>query len=76
MKKYVYFYHAVGTLWGDVKEAKHGIVKLNDKIDAADKYAMFSRTIEKELLEEVKKHGWYMKKFENTNLQFLHEVDE
>ena len=76
MTKYVYFYRVVGYGTGGTQNAKHGVVKLNDKIDSAEKYLNFCDAIATVFSTEDKKSGCHTKDVDVITLQLLHEVNE
>jgi len=76
MKKYAYFFHAVGHGTGDVKLVRHGVVRVAERIDSAEKYLAFCGFMEEAFSREFEKDSLELKACEVTTLQFLHEVDE
>ena len=75
MKQYVYFYHAVCSGSQGENIVRHGVVRLATRIDTADKYLKFCKTVTQAFLKEVMKSESMVKDVEITTLQFLHEVE-
>lgn len=76
MKKYAYFFHAIGCGTGDVKLVRHGVVRVSEWIDSAEKYLAFCGLMEEAFSREFARKSLKLKECEVTTLQFLHEVDE
>ena len=76
MKKYAYFFHAIGVGTGDVRYVRHGVVRVADKIDSSEKYLAFCKCMEEAFSREFERDSLDLKACEVMNLNFLNEVDE
>ena len=76
MKKYAYFFRAIGVGTGDVKHVRHGVVRVPERIDSAERYLAFCGFMEEAFPREFASKSLKLKECEVTTLQFLHEVDE
>ena len=76
MKKYAYFFHAVGYGTGDVKRVRHGVVRVSERIDSAEEYLAFCKCMEEAFSREFAKDSLELKAYEVMNLNLLNEVDE